>query len=88
MEAEPRERLHQLVDALPTGELPVAERYLEFLSGVGHPFVRALFTAPEADEPLSHGDRDALEEGRRALDAGDTVSDRELRSRACQAARP
>ena len=79
MEAEPRERLHRLVDALPAGELPVAERYLEFLSGTGHPFVRALFTAPEADEPLSGGDRDALEEGRRALDAGDTVSDCELR---------
>ena len=64
-------------------EVPVAERYLEFLSGTGHPFVRAPFAAPEADEPLSGGDRDALEEGRRALDAGDTVSDCELRDRAC-----
>ncbi len=79
METMTRERLHRLVDALPTGELPVAERYLEFLSGAGHPFVRALFAAPEADEPLSGGDRDALEEGRRALASGDTVSDRELR---------
>ncbi len=83
MEAEPGERLHQLVDALPASELPVAERYLEFLSGSGHPFVRALSLAPEADEPLSGGGRYALEEGRRALDAGDTVSDRELRNRAC-----
>lgn len=38
---------------------------------------------PKADEPLSGGDRDALEEGRRALDADDTVSDYELRNRAC-----
>ncbi len=48
MEAGPRERLHRLPDALPAGELPVAERYPEILSGVGHPFVRALFAAPEA----------------------------------------
>ena len=79
METMTRERLHRLVDTLPAGELPVAGRYLEFLAGFGHPFVRTLFLAPEADEPLSGEDRDALEEGRRALDAGDTVSDRELR---------
>ena len=79
METMTRERLHRLVDTLPAGELPVAGRYLEFLAVSGHPFVRALFAAPEADEPLSGGDRGALEEGRRALDAGDTVSDRELR---------
>ena len=79
METMTRERLHRLVDILPAGELPVAGRYLEFLAGFGHPLVRVLFTAPEADEPLSAGDRKALDEGRRALDAGDTVSDRELR---------
>ena len=79
METMTRERLHRLVDTLPAGELSVAGRYLEFPDASGHPFVRALFAAPEADEPLSGGDRGALEEGRRALDAGDTVSDRELR---------
>ncbi len=57
------------MDAFPIGELPVAEHYLEFLPVSGHPFVRTLFAAAEADEPLSGGDRDA----------GDTVSDRNLR---------
>lgn len=42
-------------------------------------FVRTLFLAAKADEPLSGGDRDALEEVRHALDAGDVVSDRQLR---------
>ena len=80
METGPKERLHLLVDALPAGELQAAERYLEFLSGHGHPFVRALLDAPESAEPLSEGDREALDEGRRALEAGDTVSDEELRA--------
>lgn len=80
METEPRERLHRLVDALPPGEVQSAERYLEFLSEHGHPFVRTLVNAPEASEPLSDADREALEEGRRALEAGDVVSDHELRA--------
>ena len=36
--------------------------------------------APEVSEPLSDEDREALDEGRRALEAGDLVSDRELRA--------
>ena len=78
VETSPKDRLHRLVDALPAGEHLAAERYLEFLSGHGHPFVRTLSNAPEADEPLSKQERAALEEGRKALDEGDTVSDREL----------
>ena len=70
-------RLHLLVDALPAGELPAAERYLEFLSGHAHLSVRALMDAPGDPEPLSDADREALDEGRRALEAGDTVSDSE-----------
>ena len=80
MEAEPRQRLHSLVDALPAGELQAAERYLEFLSAQGHSLVRALLNAPELTEPLSDGDREALDEGRRALQMGDVVSDAEMRA--------
>ena len=80
MATEPKERLHSLVDALPAGELQAAERYLEFLSGHGHSFVRALLNASELTEPLSDGDREALDEGRRALESGDVVSDAELRA--------
>ena len=79
METGSKERLHRLIDALPSGELLAAERYLEFLSGQGHPFVRALVRAPETETQLNEEDRDALDEGRRALDAGDVVSDEALR---------
>ena len=78
MTAEPKDRLHRLVDALPAGELLAAERYLEFLSGHSHPFVRALLDAPETDEPTSVEGRNALDEGRIALERGETVSDSEL----------
>ncbi|MCY4220394.1 MAG: hypothetical protein OXD35_01920 [Thiotrichales bacterium] len=82
MEADPveRERLHRLIDTLPEGELRMVERCLELLSECGDSFVRALVNAPEAAAPLSDEDHEALEEGRRALDAGDCVSDRELRA--------
>ena len=80
MDATPRERLHRLIDTLPTAELVAAQRYLEYLCHHGDPFVLALMKATETTEPLSDEDRQALDEGRRALDAGDLVSDRELRA--------
>ena len=80
METKSKERLHRLVDALPAGELFAAERYLQFLSANGDPLVQALMDAPEDSEPLSDADREALEEGRHALEAGDTVSDDEFRA--------
>ena len=80
METNPRERLHRLVDALPAGELRAVERSLELFSGCGDSFVQALLNAPQATGPSSDKDHEALEEGRCALEAGDCVSDRELRA--------
>ena len=82
MEADPgeRERLHRLVDALPAGELRSVERCIELFCECGDSFVQALVSAPEAVESLSDEDHESLEEGRRALEAGDCVSDRELRA--------
>ena len=80
MEIEPRKRLHRLIDTLPAAEIEAAERYIEYLCEHGDPFIQALMNAPEMAEPLSDGDREALAEGRRALEAGDLVSDQELRA--------
>lgn len=80
MEVKPRERLHRLIDTLPARELEAAERYIEHLCDHGDPFIQALMSVPEMAEPLSDGDREALDEGRRALEAGDMVSDQELRA--------
>lgn len=80
MEAKVKERLHKLIDRIPEGEVHAAERFLEYLSSVDDPVMRALMSAPEDDEPLTDEDREALEEGRRALAEGDVVSDEELRA--------
>jgi len=80
MEAKAKERLYRLVDQIPEREIHAAERYLEYLAEHGDPFMRALLNAPESDEPLSDEDREALEEGRAALAAGDVVTDEELRA--------
>lgn len=79
MEAKAKEKLHQLVDRVPDGEVHTAERFLEYLASSDDPVIRALMNAPEMDEPLSDADREALEEGRKALEAGDVVSHEELR---------
>ena len=80
MEAKAKERLYRLVDRIPDGEVHTAERFLEYLASVDDdPLVRALMNAPDMEEPLSDEDREALEEGRRALEAGDIVSHEELR---------
>ena len=80
MEAKAKDRLYRLVDRIPEGEVHAAERYLEYLAEHGDPLVRALMSAPEVDEPLSEEDRQALEDGRSALDTGDVVTDEELRA--------
>ena len=80
MKIEAKTRLHRLVDSLPEEEIHAAERYLEYLAEQGDPLLGVLSSATEVDEPLTDDDRAALNEGRLALEAGDTVSDDELRS--------
>ena len=80
MKTETKARLRWLADRLPEAEVHAAERYLECLTEQADPLVTALSNAVEVDEPLTDDDRAALEEGRLALDAGDTMSDDELRT--------
>jgi hypothetical protein len=69
-----KERIHQLVDDLPKSELPVAERFLEYLRDAGaDPLLRALATAEPDDEPLTAGDAAVVSKGRAAIARGDVV---------------
>ena len=72
MEADPRDRLHRLVDHLPEAEVQAAARYLEYLSACGDPLVRIAMAAPEEDEELSERGRRLVAEGRKDLAAGRT----------------
>ena len=63
-----RERLRQLVDQLPAGELHAAERFLQFVHEQGDPLLRRLMDAPPDDEPVTEeeevGVREAWEDYR------------------------
>ena len=48
-----KERLHQLVDALPESELKAAEHFLEALCKGDDLLLRVLEEAPEDDEPTT-----------------------------------
>ncbi len=65
-----RERLTELVDRLPDGELAAAERYLEFLCA--DPVTRALAAAPEDDEPETEFERAAVQEARDSFANGES----------------
>jgi hypothetical protein len=62
MEAKAKDRLYRLVDALPEGEVHAAERYLEYLSEHGDPFIRRLMSAPYDDEPASEEEEAGVRE--------------------------
>ncbi|MCY4212699.1 MAG: hypothetical protein OXF68_03640 [Gammaproteobacteria bacterium] len=73
-------KLHQLVEALPTHERHAAERFMAYLCHLNDPLEAALVEAAGLDEPLTDEDKAALQEARMALEAGQVVSDQELRN--------
>ena len=77
--AETKKRLYALIERIQGPDLHAVERYLEYVAVSGDPVLHALLNAPEDDEPLTEEDLEALEEGRRALEAGDVVSHEELK---------
>ncbi len=74
-----KKRLYALIERIKGDDLHAVERYLEYVAVSGDPVLRALENAPEDDEPLTQEDVEALEEGRRALEAGDVISNEELK---------
>jgi predicted transcriptional regulator len=74
-----KERLHQLVDALPVKERDTAARVLEALAGLepGIPFFTAE-TAPADDEPETAEEQALVAEGEADLAAGRVVAATDL----------
>jgi len=59
MEAVPdKQQAHELIERLPTSQIAIAVRFLEFM--LLDPVSRAIATAPADDEPLTDEERQAL----------------------------
>jgi len=70
MEANVKERLHELVDLIPEKEVHAAERYLEYLAEHGDPFIRKLMNAPYDDEPVTEEEEAGVREAWADYEAG------------------
>ena len=62
MEASAKDRLHELVERIPEGEIGAAERYLEYLAWQADPFLKRLLEAPYDDEPSSEEEETGVRE--------------------------
>ena len=70
-----KEKLHELVDALPESEVEAAKRALECLVNKEcDPVLQAFLDAPEDDEPVTEEDLKAIEEAEEAIARGETES--------------
>ncbi len=77
-----KERIHDLVDRLPPAELPVAERFLEFLRAAwSDPVLRALAAASLDDEPFTEEERLVVRDARAEMIRGEGVPHASARRR-------
>ena len=67
-----RDTLHDLVDRIPEEELPVAQRFLEYLAV--SPAYRAALSAAPDDEPVTEADATAIARAREDIRAGKVIS--------------
>ena len=65
-----KERLHELVDALPPGKVGAANKYLESLVSDDDAFLEALRNAPEDDEPLTEEEAESIRRGIAYFESG------------------
>ena len=71
-----RDPSHALIDRIPEGDVPAAERFLEFLTS--SPAYRAALCAPVGDEPVTEGDASAILNARAEIRAGKVIAHGEI----------
>lgn len=71
-----KERAHELIDRLESGEVATAVRFLEFM--LLEPLERSLATAPVEDEPITAEEAAALDEARASLARGEGIPHEEI----------
>ena len=73
-----REEVKDLIDCVPTDELLVVKRYVQYVIEMQDPVFRSLMDAPVDDEPISESDKVALQEAREDIAAGRLIPAKEL----------
>jgi len=68
--AEARTKLHDLIESLPSDDVPTALRVLEALNSTSDPIPLALRDIPFDDEPETDEERAAVAEARREIEDG------------------
>ena len=73
-----RQELKDLIDCVPTDELIVVKRYIQYVVDMQDPVLRSLLDAPVDDEPTSESDVAMLQEAREDIAAGRLTPAKEL----------
>ena len=73
-----RQELKDLIDCVPTDELTVVKRYIQYVIDMQDPVLRSLLDAPVDDEPTSESDVAMLQEAREDIAAGRLTPAKEL----------
>jgi hypothetical protein len=76
--AEARTKPHDLVESLPSEDVPIALRVLEALSSSSDPVPLALLDVPIDDEPETEEERLAVAEARREIEEGKGIPHEEV----------
>ena len=76
-----RQELKDLIDCVPTDELLVVKRYIQYVIDMQDPLLKTLADAPVDDEPLDNSDLVALKEAWEDVAAGNLISNEALKER-------
>ena len=76
-----RRELKDLIDCVPTDELIVVKRYIQYVIDMQDPLLKTLADAPVDDEALDNSDLVALKEAWEDVAAGNLISNEALKSR-------
>lgn len=75
---EARTKLHDLIESLPSEDVPTALRILEALNSSSDPVSLALRDVPIDDEPETEEERAAVAEARRDIEEGRVIPHEEV----------
>ncbi|MYA30132.1 MAG: hypothetical protein F4Y31_02760 [Gammaproteobacteria bacterium] len=79
MDAQGKNRLAELVEQLPEGEIESAVRYLEYLKYRSDPYLKFLMSVPDEDEELTDRFQKELDRAWRDIDDGQVISSGQLK---------